>query len=177
MASPRTGHHSGRLAAISKDLGTFVYDGLGVSVEHSPTPLKSGKKDPVFDERGAPVIDRDGNQMFETPGRIRKDSNGNVILGGPPKEERVVMTSRTVFGVEFPAGKPVVVTDLALAQKLRCLHGFSEIVKAPEDPAADLTTIDGLLMLSKSELVEMAKAKNIDVAGLNKPELAEAILA
>lgn len=127
MASKHVGRRSDRLAQISSVPGTFVYDGSGVAIEYHPTPLRTGKKDPVFDERGAPVIDKDGNQVFETPGRIKKDGNGNVILGGQPKEVRVELASRTISGIKFDAGKPVVVNRPELAQKLRCLQGFKEV--------------------------------------------------
>ena len=119
--------HSDRLSVISSAPGTFVYDGKGESIDYTPTPLKTGSKDPVLDEAGAPVIGADGNQVFEKPGRIIRNIDGTPKLGGHPKETRIVLTSRKVFGVEFPAGKPVFVGLAKLAQKLRCLHGFEEV--------------------------------------------------
>lgn len=119
--------HSIRLAKFSDSPGTFIYDGSSTSIEYHPTALKTGKKDPVYDDNGMPILDKAGNQVFQSPGVIKKDANGNVILGGEPKKVEVKLASRTVFGVEFAAGKPVLVSKPELAQKLRCLHGFKEV--------------------------------------------------
>ena len=125
--------HAERINEFSKKPGLFVYNGSAVSVEHFPTPLKTGKKDPVFDASGAPVIDKEGNQVFETPGRIKKGPDGNVILGGTPKEHRVKMSTMTVYGVEFASGKAVPVSDPELARKLRCMpHLFDEKIEKTE---------------------------------------------
>jgi hypothetical protein len=119
--------HAERLSLVSRAKGIFVYNGSAVAVEYHPTPLKTGKKEPVFGEDGLPIVDKDGNQVFERPGRIQKNKDGTVKLGGPVKEVKVKLDSMTVQGVEFAKGKAVVVESADLAQKLRCMpHLFDE---------------------------------------------------
>ena len=131
MAVIRTGRHHERLSQVSSAPGTFVYDGSHVAVEHSPTAMRVGKDVPILDADGMPVVIK-GVQQFQPAGQFVRGSDGNPVLGGKPKETRIKLTTKTVFGVEFPEGKPVVVTDRALAQKLRCLSGFSEVEAAGE---------------------------------------------
>jgi hypothetical protein len=133
MATIRSGRHFERLSRVSTGPGTFVYDGSHEAVEYHPTAMKRGKTEPVLDDDGMPVLDDKGEQVYHKPGRFVIGSDGRPVLGGKPKEVRVKLESKTVFGVEFLAGKPVFVSNRDLAVKLRCLGGFTEVEgDAPE---------------------------------------------
>jgi hypothetical protein len=121
MPAHKGGRHYERLSEVQKVAGIFVYNGSGVAVEYHPTPLKTGKKEPVFDTSGNPVVDKDGNQVFETPGKIKLGPDNKPILGGPPKEVRVKLDPFVVQGTEFHKGKQVRVDNQDLARKLRCM--------------------------------------------------------
>jgi len=168
------------MAKIKKGPGVFVYDGSAETETHTPTPMLSRANSPVFTDDGLPVVDSSGRQVFERAGRVIKNGDGTVRMGGKPKVERIKLDTFVLWGVAFPKGKEVLVEKETLAHKLRCLHCFKEVdgdkVEIKED--ADLTTVDGLLSLSKKELLEMAaKAEIVVEPTANKTEIAEAILA
>lgn len=116
-----------RLAMLKKGPGVFVYDGEAHDTEWIPTPRRTTGKDAVLDERGLPVLDSDGNQVFDRPGKIMRDIEGRVVLGGPPKRELKKIEVYALRGVEFPAGKPVRVDNSSLALKLRGMLHFEEV--------------------------------------------------
>ncbi len=116
-----------RLAKLKRGGGTFVYDGSAFDTEAIPTVLKIGKKVPKLDDSGLPVINSDGEAVFERSGAPQYDEQGRTQLGGPPKIVKRALKVFKLRGLEFPAGVPVKVTDQSLALKLRCMMGFEEL--------------------------------------------------
>lgn len=124
-----------RLAKLKKGPGTFVYDGSAKDVHYVPTVLLVGKKVAVFDAEGMPVVDENGEQVYQRPNRPVIGTDGKPKLGGKPKIELKPLDVRTVRGVKFPAGKPVSV-DAGLALKLRGMNGFEEVESDGADAEA-----------------------------------------
>jgi hypothetical protein len=123
-----------RLAKIKKGPGTFIYDGeMCVSI-WEPTVMLVGRDVAVFNADSMPAMDASGRQIFEKAGSPMRDDKGRPVLGGPPKKTKKKLTTFVVWGVSFPAGEPVEVTDPTLALKLRCLGGFTEIEPGEADP-------------------------------------------
>lgn len=116
-----------RLAQMKTGPGTFVYDGGHCVVEHEPTIKLVGKKEPVFDSDGAPMVDAQGRLIYKKAGRPALTPEGRPILGGVPKAKRIELSTYKLRGVEFPKGVPVDVDDEDLALKLRCLGAVREI--------------------------------------------------
>lgn len=116
-----------RLAKLKRGPGVFVYDGSFCSVEHIPTPMLTGHKEPVLDANGMPVTDAVGRQVYQPAGRVKTGQDGRPIMGGIPKVKKTPADSWTVRGKVFPAGEQVVVDNPSLALKLRGMDGFEEI--------------------------------------------------
>lgn len=113
---------AGRLKQMKRGPGTFVYEGDHVSIEHHPTILRTKKEEPVVDDDGAIATDVNGNPLMRNVGEIVRDHKGKPMLGGPPKVIEKEAEHFRLWGVDFPRGKAVYVSDPALALKLRC-HG------------------------------------------------------
>jgi hypothetical protein len=128
-----------RLAQLKKGPGVFRYNGKAVDSESIPTPLRNGRNQPVFDGSGMPVVDSSGRQVYERAGTIVRDSKGQPVLGGQPKVKTIPIEVFKLWGVDFPAGEPVEISDPQLALKLRCLAYFEELeaIDVAEEDDAD----------------------------------------
>lgn len=177
LAFPRISRRKERLAKIKDTTGVFIYDGSHEIEEHTPTPLKVGKKEPVFTSDGMPLMDNNGRQIYQTPGRIVTDMTGKAVMGGPPKVKRQKLENRTIWGVEFVKGVPTPVDSIDLAIKLRSMPGFKEVASTKQEDPPDLDTIEGLMSLTKAEMLEIAKERGLSL-DVNQPkkEIAEAII-
>ena len=129
-----------RLAQVKRGPGVFVYDGTAVDSQWEPTPLRAGKKEPMFADDGMPILDSIGRQQYRKAGELIRGKDGKPIMGGPPKKTTTPIDVRTVWGMDFPAGKAVVVADPVLARKLRCLGCFDEVEEEGEAKAAPAKT-------------------------------------
>ncbi len=116
-----------RKAKIKRGPGVFVYDGSLIDTEWVPQALRMGKNVAVLDANGMPVLDATGRQIFEKSGAPVRDEKGQPVLGGEPKVVKHPIEVYKLWGVEFPAGKEVVVDDPTLAAKLRGMDGFDEV--------------------------------------------------
>ena len=126
-----------RLGKMGRGPGVFVYDGGRYVVEHSPTVLLTKKKQIRTDEDGAPVQDSSGRLVYDPAGQPVLDHDGiTPRMGGKPKAQRIELAELVVWGVKFPKGKHVKVSDAALALKLRCL-GVREVGAAGEAAEVD----------------------------------------
>jgi len=180
LSFPKSSRRHERLAKIKEGPGMFVYDGSSEIEEHTPTPMKTGKQEPVYDSNGVPLTDDSGRQIYQRPGKVVVDAQGRAVMGGPPKIERKKLDTRVLWGVEFPKGKEVVVDNIDLAIKLRSTYGFKEVepgAKIEIKEEADLETLEGLLTLKKSALLDLAKDRGIPAdAGEKREDIAKAIL-
>lgn len=116
-----------RMAKMKKGGGVFVYEGGHEIVLQEPTVKFIDRQTPVIDDKGFPVLDVAGRQVYESANKIERDHEGKPMLGGRPKTQRVEVDPLVVRGVEFPKGKPVHVKEYALALKLRCLGSLREL--------------------------------------------------
>lgn len=150
-----------RLAKLKKGPGVFVYDGSLCDTESIPTPLLVGKAQPVFDARGMPVVDKTGRQQYAPAGQFVRDESGQPVLGGTPKTVTRQLSTFKLRGFEFPAGKPVTVSDSALALKLRGMNGFEEVEAIQVETEPDAGEFEGL---TRPELMKLASSKGLDVS-------------
>jgi hypothetical protein len=116
-----------RLEKLKKGPGVFIYNGEAEDTEYVPTPLLTGRKEPLLDDRGLPVTDRAGRQIYAPSGQVVRNGKGEPMLGGIPQIVKHKIEVFVVRGVEFPAGKEVVVNDSSLALKLRGMTHFAEV--------------------------------------------------
>ena len=127
-----------RVARLKKGPGLFVYNGTAKDHDWSPTPQTVGKAVQMLDDAGMPVVDGSGRPVYERESKYVRDAKGNVVMGGPPKIKTRLLDVFNLWGVEFPEGERVEVTNAALALKLRGMDGFDEVDEAT-DEAADET--------------------------------------
>jgi len=126
--------HKEKLAKLAKGPGVFVYLGGAYDHEWKPTPKLSGKKEPLLTAEGMPVMDRSGRQIYKPAGEIQRDDSGQPIMGGIPEKKRIEVKVFSMWGVEFPKGEKVGVSNEALALKLRARSElFDEIEGAYEE--------------------------------------------
>lgn len=166
-----------RLAKVKKGPGVFVYLGTAVRVDAHPTMLLTGKKEVLFREDGLPAVDASGRVQHRPAGKPMFDEDGKPVLGGKPRLVKTPITTFKLRGMEFPAGKEVVVDSPSTALKCRLIGFFEEREGAllkieteqPEKPLAEMT---------KAELLEAAANEGVDLpAGANKADIADLIAA
>jgi hypothetical protein len=158
----KVSRRAARMERIKKGPGVFVYNGQAHDTEWIPTPLRHGKQVPLVGDDGVPVVDGAGRQVYHRPGEVVRDMNGRPMLGGTPKMERRRIDVLSLWGVDFPEGREVVVDDPALALKCRahpCLEerelGGTLDVVADDDEVAKLKAeLDAL----KSRLAAVSEA-------------------
>lgn len=120
-----------RLAKIKKGPGVFVYEGGACAKEFIPTVKRIGRKEPLLDQNGYPVVDSSGRQIYQPSGQPVRE-NGIPVLGGIPKVENRPLDFLTIQGVKLNRGVPVFVSDEVVAVKMRCMAFVKEIDKMPE---------------------------------------------
>ena len=122
-----------RLAKLKKGPGVFVYNGSSFDHESIPTPLLTGRNEPVLDANGMPVMDSSGRQVYQRAGSFVRGPKGEVVMGGVPKIKRTKIDVFKIRGVEFPEGERVTVEDPQLALKLRGMDAFDEVEPEVEE--------------------------------------------
>jgi len=124
-----------RLKDIKRGPGYFAYNGKALSIEDTPTYKMSNKRMYKYNPDGTLALDAQGRPRMVSAGIPERDVNGRPMLGGEPKRAYTPIETYTMWGVEFPPGKPVYVSKKSLALKLRCSPYFNEVEKPSEEEA------------------------------------------